>query len=154
MRFAHWSVRERSAGPLPKWQPPDADAFAIRRDRGAFGEGVLALKAHRLDQIRLALSVKSLNAQQHPRRASLAGPCQVRVEVVVQGLARPFIVSGRLQNLDVLSFLHPDFGYMNCIHTAPAKNRSRMPSEPLIEQNAFHATRSMLKRSSSTVAAA
>ena len=67
---------------LPERQPPDADGFAIRRDCRAFGEGVLAVQAYRLDQIRLGLSVDPLDAQQDHRRTPVAGHCKVRVEIV------------------------------------------------------------------------
>jgi hypothetical protein len=43
---------------------------------------------------------------------------------------------------------------MNRVPPVLAENRRRMRSEPLVQQNALHATRSMLNRSSSTVAAA
>src|ERR1022692_511249 len=51
--------------PLPERQSPDTDAFAIRRDCGAFRESVLALNVHCSDQIGVALRVKPLDTQQH-----------------------------------------------------------------------------------------
>jgi hypothetical protein len=43
---------------------------------------------------------------------------------------------------------------MHRVQRVLPKNRGRLRSEPLIQQNALHAKESMLKRSSSTVAAA
>lgn len=140
--------------PLPQRQPPDADAFAIRRDRGAFGKGALALNVHRADQIGLALRVEALDAQQHHRRAPLSGHRQMRVEIVVQRYTDAFVQPGLFEDLDVLGPLHSDFGDMRRVQPTLPKNRRRMRGEPLIQQNALHATRPVLNRSSSTVAAA
>ena len=140
--------------PLPERQSPDTDAFAIRRDCGAFRESVLALNVHCSDQIGLALRVKPLDTQQHRRRTPVSSHCKVRVEIVAQRYTHAFVVTIPFQNLDVLGLCHSDFGDMNRVPPVLAENRRRTRSEPLIQQNALHATRSMLNLSSSTVAAA
>src|ERR1035441_5294154 len=99
--------------PLPERQSPDTDAFAIRRDCGAFRESVLALNVHCSDQIGLALRVKPLDTQQHHRRTPVSSHCKVRVEIVVQRYTHAFVVTSPFQNLHVLGLCHSDFGDMN-----------------------------------------
>jgi hypothetical protein len=84
----------------------------------------------------------------------VAGGGQVRVEVVIERHANARIVSGELQDLRVLGAVHADFGDMHGVEPLPAKDGGRTGSEPLVEKDSFHATRSVLSRSSSTVAAA
>ena len=84
----------------------------------------------------------------------MSSHCKVRVEIVVQRYTHHFADPGFFQNLDVLGLFHSDFGDMHRVQPVPPKNRCRMRSEPLIQQNALHAKESMLNRSSSTVAAA
>ena len=76
------------------------------------------------------------------------------MEVVIQRHANSRIVSCELQNLGVLGPMHSEFGDMYGVETVPAKDGRCMRSQALIEKDAFQATRSVLSRSSSTVAAA
>jgi len=84
----------------------------------------------------------------------LSSQCEMRMEVMAQGYAHAPVHSSPLQYLCVLGPLHADLADMNCVQAMLAENRSRVRSEPLVEENALHATRSTLSRSSSTAAAA
>ena len=78
----------------------------------------------------------------------------MRVEVVVEGNACPMIGEGLFKDRNILGVRHSDFGNMNCVQTAIWQDLRCARSEPLIQQNADHATMSVTIRSSSTVAAA
>ncbi len=102
----------------------------------------------------MPLGVKSLHTQQDHRRAAVSGHRQMCVEIVVQRDTHSFVNASFFHNLDVLSPLHSDFGDMYGVQPVTPKNRRRVRSESLVQQNPLHATRSTFNRSSSTVAAA
>lgn len=76
------------------------------------------------------------------------------MEVMIQRHANTRIVSCELQNLGILGPMHSEFGDMNRVEALHAKDRRCVGSQALIEEDAFHATRSVLSHSSSKVAAA
>ena len=76
------------------------------------------------------------------------------MEIVIQSNAHTSVVPSPFQNLYVLGPLHPDFGYMKDIQALLAQHRRGMRSEARVQQERVHATRLMLNRSSSRVAAA
>jgi hypothetical protein len=59
-----------------------------------------------------------------------------------------------LQDFRVLSLSQADLTHVHCIHTAFHKQNGRARRQSLIEQNLDHATRSIPRLSSATVAAA
>jgi hypothetical protein len=139
---------------LSKRQPAYADTFKIGRNCGAFGEGALALNANGSNQVSLPLGVQTLDAQKHHRRVTLPGNCKVRVEVMVQRDTNASVIPGSFQNDYVICLMQSKFGNMTRIKTVLAKDRRCTRGESLVQQQAFHATRCRLNRSSSTVAAA
>ena len=100
-RVTGWRVRFvlPHLAPLPEWQSSDTDAFAVGRDRGAFEERILALNAHRPDQIGLPLRVKALDTQQNHRRTPLSSHGKVCVKIVIQRYTHAFVVPSPFQNL-------------------------------------------------------
>ncbi len=62
--------------------------------------------------------------------------------------------AGSFQNRDIIGPIHSDFRSVDGIEVFFAKNNRSERGKPPIEQKSSHATRSMLTRSSSTVAAA
>jgi hypothetical protein len=76
------------------------------------------------------------------------------VKIVIQRHTHSRVPSSEFQNISIFGTIHSDLGNMNSVKPLPAKNCSRMRSQPLIKKNPVHATRLMLIRSSSTVAAA
>ncbi len=59
---------------------------------------------------------------------------KVRMEIVVQCDADPIVVPSPLQNLGVLRRVQADFGHVNRVHPALAKNGRRMGRESLVQQ--------------------
>lgn len=84
----------------------------------------------------------------------MAGCSQVRMKIMIQRHAHSRVASRELQNFGILSLIHSNLGNVNSVKPFPAKNCRRMRSQPLVEKNPLHATRSVPSRSSSTVAAA
>jgi len=70
------------------------------------------------------------------------------MKVVIQSHAHTGIIPCDLQNLLILSLRHSDFGDMDGVNSVLAKNRCSNGSETLVQENPFHATRSMFSRSS------
>ena len=75
------------------------------------------------------------------------------MKVVVQRNAYAQIIPRPFQNEDVLRPVHSDLQDMNGVEPLMAR-LLRKRRESLVKQNARHATRSTVRRSSSTVAAA
>jgi hypothetical protein len=115
---------------------------------------MFAMEEDRLDQIGLSIGIETLDPKQHNRRTATLGRCEVSMEIVVQGDADPIFALSPLQNIEILSPLHSDFGDMDRVYPTLAKRNRCKRSQTLVQQNPAHATRSVLMRSSSTVAAA
>ncbi len=73
---------------------------------------------------------------------------------MVQRNANPLIIAGSLQNQVIIRAFHSDFRNVHSIEALSQKDRGCLWRESLVQQKSAHATRSMLMRSSSTVAAA
>ena len=76
------------------------------------------------------------------------------MKIMVKGDADASIDPCPFQNLNVVSTFHTDIDDMNRLKAVLAKDGCCPWGETLIEQNTLYATRSKLKWSSSTVAAA
>jgi len=79
---------------------------------------------------------------------------EMGMEVVIKGHADPAILMCGIKNLYVVGSFQAEFANMNGIPTLFAEDSCRDGREPLIQENAFHATRSILMSWSSTVTAA
>jgi hypothetical protein len=78
----------------------------------------------------------------------------VGVKVVIERDANPRLPPRDLQNLDILGALQAHLGHVHRVEAFLAEEPSGVRSQSLVEEKAVHATRSMLRLSSSTAAAA
>jgi hypothetical protein len=112
------------------------------------------LQVYTSDQIGLTFRIEPLHAKEHDGGTPIPGRSQVCVKVMVQSYTDARLVSCELQNLGVFGSMHSDVEDMNGVKPLLTKYGRRTRSEPLVEENSSHATRSVLKCSSSTAAAA
>ena len=132
----------------------NANTLTIRGDCSALRKHNFALEADRLNPSGLSFRIQSLNTKQDYRGASRSGERKMSVKVVSESDTNPICLPRRLENLRVFGLRQSDLTDVDRVNAANPKNRRRTRRESLVEQNRDHATRSMLKLSSSTVAAA
>ena len=82
----------------------------------------------------------------------MAGQSKMSVKIVVQRDADAGVIPRELQDVGIFRAIHPDLAHMYRVDTTLAQCFSRGGCQALIEEQARHATRSVLRRSSSTVA--
>ena len=126
----------------------------IRRNRGTIGQGTLAMPANGLDQFRLRARAESLDSQENDGGTAISGKCEVSMKVVVQSYTDTILISSDFQNIGVVGFRHSDFHYVNSVEGSFSKERRGTRRKTLVEKDGYHATRSMLRLSSSTLTAA
>jgi len=75
------------------------------------------------------------------------------MEIVIQGHEDPVVIPGPFEDLKIVCAIHSDLDHMNRVDAMFTQEARCERRKPLIKQDAIHATRFILTRSSSTVAA-
>src|SRR5262249_15017890 len=132
----------------------DADVVTVRRDRCAFGKRNLTVQADPLNHSGLNLRAQSFNPEQDHGWTPVASNREVCMEVVIKRHANPIPRSRCVENLHILGFANADLANVDGFDAALTKQYRCTRGQPLVQQNRDHATRSMLRLSSSTAAAA
>lgn len=109
---------------------------------------------NRRDQLSLLLGCHTFYSQQDHRGSSLTGDREVHMKIVVERDTNPARKTSGIEKLTIISLRQSDRTHVYCVDAPFAKQDRRTRSQALVEQNRNHATRSMPRLSSSTLAAA
>ncbi len=100
------------------------------------------------------LRVETFYPKQNNRGIHTAGCREMSVKIVIERNAESIVSAGVLKDCDIVRAVQSNLSYMNCIDLVLTKDRCGLRSKALIQQQTHQATRSKLRLSSSTVAAA
>ena len=130
---------------------PNPNPIPVSGDRRSFEQCRLTLDADGCDQLCLLFRAQPLDPQQDYGRVALSCDGQVGVKVVIQRHANPAGLTRGLQNLGILGIRYSHLTHVDSRDSTRSEQACRTGSQPLVQQDGNHATRSIPRLSSSTL---
>ena len=138
----------------PQRKSVEAHCNAVGGHGGSLYKGFGTDLPYGFDELRLALSVHSLDSHQHNGGACGQRQREMRMKIVIERDTHHLTFSSEIKNVGVISALETGFADVECVPPLGPKQCCCPRSKALVQQDPPHATLFRSTCSSSTEAAA